>query len=123
MRSFRKGNFQGAADVLQNNQIFNTQGFDAGASDLARRQFSGIDKSVRYYDTQSALDKRVGFGGTYLDNQRQTQAGADFQAEINPLSATNTLMNKKFNSGFNQFSGFNMKKGFKMKGSSYKNKK
>jgi len=115
MRSFRVGNFQGAQNVLNKNMIADTRGFDIGASDLARRQAMGIDKSVRYYDTQSALDKGVRAGGTYSDVKRTSQAEADFAAENNPFSSTNSLMNTKFNSGFNEFSGVNMKKGNYMK--------
>lgn len=115
MRSFRAGNFQGAQNVLDKNMIADTRGFSVGASDLARRQATGVDKSVRYYDTQSAIDKGVRAGGTYSDQRRTTQAEADFNAENNPFSATNSLMNKKLNSGFSQFSGVNMKKGNYMK--------
>lgn len=120
MKSFKSGNFTGLQDRIVNAGVTDTRGFNAGDATLARRQAQGIDKSVRYYDTQSAIDKRVGFGGTYQDNQRQTQAGADFQAEINPFSATNSLMNRKLNSGFGNF----MKKGgYRMKGSPYNLKK
>lgn len=115
MRSFRRGNYSGLKDNLVNKGVTDLRGFDVGASDLARRQATGVDKSVRYYDTQSAIDKGVRAGGTYSDQRRTTQAEADFNAENNPFSATNSLMNKKLNSGFSQFSGFNMKKGNYMK--------
>ena len=85
MRSFRAGNFQGAQNVLDKNMIADTRGFSVGASDLARRQAIGIDKSVRYYDTQSAIDKGVRAGGTYSDVRRTSQAEADYTAETNKL--------------------------------------
>ena len=132
MRSFRAGNFQGAQNVLNKNMIADTRGFDIGASDLARRQAMGIDKSVRYYDTQSALDKGVRAGGTYSDVARTSQASADFTAEITPSSSTNMLsrgetggpgfvssnfptLDYKKNININSFSGNNMKKGNYMK--------
>ena len=119
MKSFRAGNFTGLKDRVVNAGVTDLRGFDAGASTLARRQAQGIDKSVRYYDTQSAIDKGVRAGGTYSDVARTSQANADFNAEINPSSATNTLgnyslFNNNLESGL-KLPGNNMKKGNYMK--------
>jgi len=119
MQSFRAGNFTGLKDRVVNAGVTDLRGFDAGASTLARRQAQGIDKSVRYYDTQSAIDKGVRAGGTYSDVRRTSQSEADFSAEINPSSATNTLgnyslFNNNLESGL-KLPGNNMKKGNYMK--------
>lgn len=134
MKSFRSGNFTGLKDRVVDAGVTDLRGFDAGASTLARRQAQGIDKSVRYYDTQSALDKGVRAGGTYSDVARTSQAGADYTAEITPSSKTNMLdrgetggsgfrssnfsvptLDYKKNININSFSGNNMKKANYMK--------